>query len=251
MRISDAARRNHDALFGDRASTLARTDPELMECYTNFAFDETLADSDLDPPTRLIVQLAALIACQSLAEFRVLAGAALGVGLTPAQLKEIVYQAVPYVGMAKVVDFLHATNQLLGERGVALPLPGQSTTTPSTRLEAGLAVQKQIVGSDQVEAMHANASADERRFQRFLSANCFGDYLTRSAIDLSHRELLTFAMLVALGGCDSQVRAHVTGNVNVGNNRTVLLSVLTVLVPLIGYPRTLNGLAALNEVTRS
>jgi hypothetical protein len=29
------------------------------------------------------------------------------------------------------------------------------------------------------------------------------------------------------------------------------LSVLTVLVPFIGYPRTLNGLAALNEVTRS
>ena len=42
-----------------------------------------------------------------------------------------------------------------------------------------------------------------------------------------------------------------TGNFNVGNNRTVLLSVLTVLVPFIGYPRTLNGLAVLNEVTRS
>ena len=155
MPISEAARRNHDALFGDRVSTLARTDPELMECFTNFAFDETLADSDLDPPTRLIVQLAALIACQSLAEFRVLAGAALGVGLTPVQLKEIVYQAVPYVGMAKVVDFLHVTNQLLGERGVALPLPGQSTTTPGTRREAGLAAQKKVVGSDQVDAMHA------------------------------------------------------------------------------------------------
>ena len=142
MRINDAARRNHDALFGDRVSTLARTDPELMECFDNFAFDETLADSDLDPPTRLIVQLAALIACQSLAEFRVMADAALRVGLTPVQLKEIVYQAVPYVGMAKVVDFLHLANELLGERGVALPLPGQSTTTPGTRREAGLAAQR-------------------------------------------------------------------------------------------------------------
>jgi 4-carboxymuconolactone decarboxylase len=56
-------------------------------------------------------------------------------------LKEIVYQAVPYVGMAKVFDFLHATNDLLTERGVQLPLPGQSTTTPASRLERGLAVQ--------------------------------------------------------------------------------------------------------------
>jgi hypothetical protein len=36
------------------------------------------------------------------------AGAALTVVLTPVELKEIVYQAVPYAGMAKVFDFLHA-----------------------------------------------------------------------------------------------------------------------------------------------
>jgi 4-carboxymuconolactone decarboxylase len=29
-----------------------------------------------------------------------------------------------------------------------------------------------------------------------------------------------------------------------------LLAVLTVLVPFIGYPRTLNGLAAVNDITR-
>jgi 4-carboxymuconolactone decarboxylase len=251
MAIREDARRNHDALFPNHQSTLKETDPELIQVFDNWAFGEVLEDTTLDVRTRLMVQLAAIIACQAVSDYRAMLVGALNVGVTPVEVKEIVYQAVPYVGMAKVVDFLHVTNQLLGERGVALPLPGQSTTTPGTRREAGLAVQKKVVGSDQVDAMHANASADERRFQRYLSANCFGDYLTRSEIDLPHRELLTFAMLVALGGCDSQVRAHVTGNFNVGNNRTVLLSVLTVLVPFIGYPRTLNGLAALNEVTRS
>ena len=78
-------------------------------------------------------------------------GAALTVGVTPVEIKEIVYQAVPYVGMAKVFDFIHATNEVLTERGVALPLPGQSTTTPETRAEKGLAVQKQIVGSERVD----------------------------------------------------------------------------------------------------
>ncbi len=33
-----------------------------------------------------------------------------------------------------------------------------------------------------------------------------------------------------------------------GNDRQSLLAVLTVLVPFIGYPRTLNALAAVNEV---
>jgi 4-carboxymuconolactone decarboxylase len=31
--------------------------------------------------------------------------------------------------MAKVFDFLHATNEVLTEGGIHLPLPGQSTTT--------------------------------------------------------------------------------------------------------------------------
>jgi 4-carboxymuconolactone decarboxylase len=151
--------------------------------------------------------------------------------------------------MAKAYDFLHATNEILTGRGVELPLPGQSRTTPDTRLAQGSAVQKQIFGAERVDTMQATAAADEKHFQQYLSANCFGDHLTRTGIDLAHRELLTFAVLVGLGGADAQVKAHVTGNLNVGNDRVRLLSVLTVLVPFIGYPRTLNGLAALDEIT--
>ena len=85
--------------------------------------------------------------------------------------------------------------------------------------------------------------------QRHLSANCFGDHLTRTGLGLPERELLTFAMLAALGGCEAQVRGHVAGNLNVGNDRARLLGVLTVLIPFIGYPRTLNALAVLDEIT--
>jgi 4-carboxymuconolactone decarboxylase len=250
MALSEAARRNHDELFPSRESALARTDPELIEQFGNFAFDEVLADSDLDVRTRLMVQLASMIACQAATEFRVMASAGLTAGLTPVELKEIVYQAVPYVGMAKVLDFLHAANDVLTERGVPLPLPGQSATTPATRFERGLAVQKQIVGGERVDAMYDAAPDDEQHLQRCLSANCFGDYLTRTGIDVPTRELLTFAMLAALGGCDAQVKGHVAGNLNVGNDRARLLSVLTVLIPFIGYPRTLNALQALDEITR-
>jgi 4-carboxymuconolactone decarboxylase len=244
-----AARRHHDELFPALDSTLARTDPELIEYFDNFTFDEVLADSNLDFRTRLMVQLASMIAAGAIAEFRVMAGAALTFGLTPIELKEVVYQAVPYVGMARVFDFLHATNHILTQRGVPLPLPGQSTTTPATRLERGLVVQKQIVGADTVDAMYDAAPPDEQHVQRYLSANCFGDHLTRSGIDLPHRELLTFAMLAALGGCDAQVKGHVAANLTVGNDRARLISVLTVLIPYIGYPRTLNALRALDEIT--
>jgi len=180
MAVSETAQRNHDELFPGHVSALKATDPELIEVFDNFAFDEVLARSSLDTRTRLMVQLAALIGCQAVGEYRVMLGAALTIGVTPVEVREIVYQAVPYAGMGKVFDFIHATNDVLSERGIQLPLGGQATTTPGTRAGQGRAVQEQIVGADRVEGMYASASGDELHFQQFLSANCFGDYLTRT-----------------------------------------------------------------------
>jgi 4-carboxymuconolactone decarboxylase len=175
-------------------------------------------------------------------------GAALEVGVTPVEIKELVYQAVPYVGMAKVFDFLHATNVVLRGRGIELPLEGRSTTTRDTRLDRGLEAQKRIFG-DRIDRMYAEAATDQLHLQRHLSANCFGDYYTRTGLELQTRELLTFSMLAALGGCEAQLAGHVAGNLSVGNDRRVLIGTLTQLLPFIGYPRTLNALKVVNDGT--
>lgn len=251
MAPNKQAQTTHQELFPGHVSTLAVSDPELIESFDNFAFDEVLRDTKLDARTRLMIQLAAIIACQALGEYRVMLGAALNVGVTPVEAKEILYQAVPYVGMAKVLDFIHATNEVLKERGVKLPLPGQSTTTPENRAEKGLAVQKRIIGDDTVEKLYASSPEDQLHIQRFLSANCFGDNYTRTGLDVATRELLTFSMLVALGGCEPQVKGHVAANLHVGNDRARLIDVLTQLLPFIGYPRTLNGLRVVSDATRN
>ncbi len=250
MAISDTARRNHDAMFPDHRSTLKVTDPELVELFDNWAFDEVMRDAPLDPRIRLMAQLAAIIACQAVSGYRAMLGAALHVGVTPVEAKEIVYQAVPYVGMAKVFDFLHATNEVLAKRGIELPLPGQSTTTPDDRLEKGLRVQKAIHG-DRIDQMYAQSPKDQLHIQKHLSGNCFGDYLTRRGLDLKTRELLTFSMLAALGGCEPQLAGHVAANLAVGNDRQVLINTITQLLPFIGYPRTLNAIKVINDGTSS
>jgi 4-carboxymuconolactone decarboxylase len=236
MPASAEAQKNHDQLFPGHASTLEVTDPELIDYFDNFAFDEIFRYASLDVQTRLMVQLASLIACQALNEYRVMLGAALTVGVTPVEVKEIVYQAVPYVGMGKVFDFIHTTNDVLSERGVELPLEGQSTTTPDTHAEKGLAVQKQIVGDGLIEQMYASAPEDEMHIQKLLSANCFGDHYTRTGLEIKTRELLTFAMIISLGGCEPQAKGHVAANLNVGSDRGVLISLVTQLLPFIGYP---------------
>lgn len=249
MAIREDAQKNHDALFPNYQSTLKKTDPELIELFDNWAFGEVLEDTTLDVRTRLMVQLAAMIACDAVSEYRVMLGGALAVGVTPVELKEVVYQAVPYVGMARVFDFLHVTNEVFSQRGVELPLPPQSTTTAETRTEKGLAVQKRILG-DAIDRLYAESPKDQLHIQRFLSANCFGDYYTRTGLDLKTRELVTFSMLASLGGCEPQLAGHVAANLAVGNDRKVLISAVTQLLPFIGCPRTLNALRVIDEGTR-
>jgi len=247
MSSTQAAQANHDELFPNHESTLKVTDPEFVELFDNFAFDEVIAYGNLSTQTRLKVILASLIAMQTVNEYRVMLGGALNVGVTPVEVKEILYQAVPYVGIARAFDFLHATNEILESRGVTLPLEGQSTATPETRHRAGLTIQKAIFG-DVIDTMYASSPENQLHIQQYLSANCFGDYYTRTGLDIRTRELLTFAMILSMGGCEPQLRGHIQGNVNVGNDKATLLSVVTQLLPYVGYPRTLNAISCLNEV---
>lgn len=247
MAMSNVAKINHEALFPNHTSTLKVTDPEFIEFFDNFAFDEVIVATKLDTKTRMMVILASLIAQQTLSEFKVMLEAALNVGVTPVEIKEIVYQSVPYVGIAKAFDFIHATNDILQSRGIKLPLEGQSTTTPENRFERGLALQKSIFG-DRIDTMRQQAPANQKHIQDFLSDNCFGDYYTRTGLDVKTRELLTFAILMSLGGCEPQLKGHIQGNVNVGHDKEMLLSVVTQLMPYNGYPRTLNAIRCINEV---
>ena len=223
-------------------------DPELFEIFDNFVLGEVLGHGGLDARTRLMCILASNVASQGRAAFRATLDAALGAGVTPVEVKELLYQAVPYVGMAKVADFIGAANDVLEARGVGLPLEGQSTTTPADRFEKGLAVQRSIFGAGHIDAMREAAPENQKHIQQYLSDNCFGDFLTRGVLDVKTRELVTFSLLVSLGGCEPQVKGHIAGNANLGNDKAVLLAVVTQLLPYIGYPRTLNAIGCLNEV---
>ena len=96
--------------------------------------------------------------------------------------------------------------------------------------------------------MRSTAPADLKHIQDYLSSFCFGDIYTRLGLDLRTRELLTFCILISLGGCESQVHSHIFGNIQVGNTRETLISAVTQCLPLIGFPRTLQALKSLTEV---
>lgn len=219
------------------------TDPEFMERFEHFAFDEVVNEEgqQLDDVTRHMAIVATLLGCQGIDEFRIELPRALDAGLTPVMVKEIVYQAVDYLGIGRVLPFLDATNEILLSCGVELPLEGQATTTMEDRLEKGIQAQADIFGEQMNEAWKAG------HINRWLAANCFGDYYTRTGLDLRQREMITFCFLAAQGGCEPQLIGHAQGNMNMGNDKDFLIKVVSQCLPYIGYPRSLNAINCINK----
>ena len=220
-----------------------KTDPEFMERFAHFAFDEVVNEEGqtLDEVTRHTAILAALLGCQGIDEFRLELPRALDAGVTPVMAKEVIYQAVDYLGIGRVLPFLDAANEILTSRGVSLPLEGQAATTMEDRLEKGAAAQAEIFGEAMKEAWKAG------HINRWLAANCFGDYYTRTGLDPKQREMITFCFLAAQGGCEPQLTAHARGNLNLGNDKDFLIRVVSQCLPYIGYPRSLNAISCVNK----
>ncbi|WP_295700217.1 carboxymuconolactone decarboxylase family protein [Helicobacter sp. UBA3407] len=247
MQLTPTAQQNFNQLFGNIDNELSQSDPEFFSNYVNFAFDEVIAESALNLRERLMIIIAALVAIPALGEFQNILRAALKNGVKPKAIKEILYQATPYVGMGKSLDFIQSCNAIFKEEGINLPLKPQGTTTRTNRFEKGLETQRRLFGAA-IDKGNANAPKDYQHIRRFLSSNCFGDYYTRGGLDLPFRELLTFVYILAMGGAESQLKGHIQGNLNIGNDRAKLIAVVTALVPYIGYPRSLNALNAIDEV---
>ena len=226
---------------------LYETDPEFAERLEQFAFHEVVNEEgqQLDDVTRHMAVLAALLGCQGLDEFKLELARALDAGLTPVMVKEVVYQAVDYLGIGRVRPFLNAVNEILEARGIKLPLEGQATTTMENRLEMGAKAQVYIFGQGMRDAwknVHIN---------RWLAANCFGDYYTRTGLNLAQREMITFCFLAAQGGCEPQLTAHAGGNMNLGNDKEFLIKVVSQCLPYIGYPRSLNAINCVNKAAEN
>lgn len=246
MAISEFAKQYHEKMFPDGTSEFSETDPEFMERFENFAFDAVINQDDLDDKTRFMAILAALLGCQGSDEFRLMLPAALNCGVTPVEVKEIVYQAAAYLGIGRVYPFLKITNEVLAERGIRLPLPCQTTTTMENRREAGTQAQVDIFGEN-MRDFWKSGPEESRHINCWLAANCFGDYYTRTGLDFQQREMITFCFLAAQGGCEPQLASHAAANMRIGNDKTFLIKVISQCLPYIGYPRSLNALRCVNE----
>lgn len=231
--------------------SLETTDPDFSELFSRFAGDEVIHEpgKTLDERTRYMAVLAAVLGCQGRELFREILPQALDAGVTPVEVKEIVYQATAYLGIGRSYPFLNITNEVLEAHGVNLPLPGQAATTPEDRVQKGEDKQVELFG-ESYRGAASRGPEESRHINRWLAGNCFGDYYTRKGLNNRQREMITFCFIAAQGGCEPQLAGHTAGNLGVGNDKQFLINVISQCMPYIGYPRTLNALRVINEVCK-
>ena len=224
-----------------------KNDPEFYEIFKNFAYGEVMEHSNLSEKETILVTLACLISCQSPKAFKKILRASLDKDITPVEVKELVYQSVPYVGFGRAHNFFGVVTKIFDKKEIDNPLESRSNTTPENRHLKGRELQDKYFGAEMIQMMNDNAPEGQQHFNRFLEGFCFGDFYTRDGLNDQQRELITFVFIATLGGCENQLRGHTQGNLNVGNDKEKLVSAITVILPYIGFPRTLNALAIVNE----
>ena len=197
-------------LFIGAESPLSRTDPEFIEIIANFSQDEVIKVNKLTEKEQMLCILSALIGCQGMGEFRNMLHAALNTVVDPIAMKEVIYQA---------------------------------TATEKTRFDDGLMKQVELFGEDMVK-WQTDGPVLRRNINRWLADNCFGDYYIRNGLNDQEREMITFCFILAQGGCENQLRGH-----TVGNDKEKLYSIVEQCMPYIGYPRSLNAMNIIDEVS--
>lgn len=232
----------------DNFERIRKNDPEFHEIFKRFAFNEVYEYSTLTQKESVLVTLASLIACQSPKAFKKILLSSINKYITPEEVKELLYQSVPYVGFGRAHNFFGVVIKVFEKKGIDLPLENRSNTTSDNRRQKGREIQDRYFGAEMIQAMNNNAPEGQKHFNTFLEGFCFGDFYTRDGLNDQQRELITFVFIATLGGCENQLRGHAQGNLSVGNNKEKLVSAITVVLPYIGFPRSLNALSIINEI---
>lgn len=246
MNRIETCKDNYRTLFGSEALTGQGTDPEMMDILQKFIFGEVFQTGKLTMKQREMITCITLATMQTLPQLKAHAGAALNVGVTPEELREVIYLTAPFIGFPKMLNAVATVNDVLKERGIPLPLEKQGTVTEETRHVTGKAIQDKLYPGGIASVMEGLPDGMGKDVERFLTDYFFGEIYSRGAIDLQTRELLGYCVLTTLEA-ESQLQSHYHGNMNVGNTPETLTAAVIQCLPYIGFPAAIKALRIIKQ----
>ena len=234
--------------FGGKPVTNEGKDPEFMRILQRFIFGEVCYTGSLDNRMRELITVTVLTVNQTLPQLESHTAACLHIGVSPAEIREVVYQCAPFVGFPKTLNAIAVIDKVFEAKGISLPLENAETVTEDTRLAEGVKLQEAVYGTEIKERYAWLPAEFAEAVPRFLSGLGFGDFATRKGLCAKDRELLTVVILAAVGGAETQVRSHVAGALKVGCSKEEVVCALVHAMPYMGIPRLFNALNCAKEL---
>ena len=242
----EVCKQNYRTLFGGEALTGQGTDPEMMDILQKFIFGEVFQTGNLTLKQREMITCITLATMQTLPQLKAHAEAALNVGVTPEELREVMYLTAPFIGFPKMLNAVGTVNEVFKERGISLPIKKQGTVTENNRHETGKTIQNRLYPGGIAPVMKGLPADMGKHVERFLTDYFFGEIYSRGALDLQTRELLGYCVLTTLEA-ESQLHSHYHGNINVGNTPETLTAAVIQCLPYIGFPAAIKALRIIKQ----
>ena len=115
------------------------------------------------------------------------------------------------------------------------------------RYDKGMAVRREVLGSDYVDRAVANRTDFNQEFQEMISRHAWGEIWARPGLPRRTRSLLTIAMMVALNR-EAEFRLHVRAAANNGVTRDEIKEVLLQTALYCGVPAANSAFHAAAQV---
>lgn len=115
--------------------------------------------------------------------------------------------------------------------------------TRSAQLAQAMDLLKQLEGGAPAK-VEANLDAFSPDAAELMLGYAFTDIVSRKGIDLRTREMLTVAMLAAMGTAPGQLEFHIRAALNTGVTREEIIEIVLQVSVYAGVPACMNAITA-------
>jgi 4-carboxymuconolactone decarboxylase len=115
------------------------------------------------------------------------------------------------------------------------------------KFERGMQIRKSVLGEDHVARAEAQKSDFDNDFQRYITECAWGSVWVRPGLEIKTRQLLTIAMLAALGKHE-ELALHVRATRNTGVTRNEVKEVFMQVAVYAGVPAANSAFAVAKRV---
>ena len=209
--------------------------PDLARYLIEYSFGEIYAREILDNKTKEQVVVAALTAMGTAApQLKVHIHAALHVGCTPEEIREIIIQMCGYAGFPATLNAMGSLMEVLKENGQALSQTSVHAGSEG-RYERGRDLLSRIA-PDQERVLRETFDPINPDITRYVIEFGYGDIYARGIPSIRGRQAATIAALAAKGTAPSQFRFHIGGGLRAGLSEKEIVEIMLLISLYAGFP---------------